>query len=381
MNTQEIREIVDLQAGRHTPYSREEIVIDYINIGAYRENYTKILLVIVTLSVVRRQIDILERAGLKVEKVYFAPEMIAFFSSSILKLGQDETAQTLVHVDAHFTDFIVISKGKIIFVRSIPIGKKHLSSEQERYQMRFIEEVKKSMETYQSEDIGPLPEEIILMGSVNEGEELKELLHTMLFIPVRFFPYLDHAPMSSSELKKSLSAGHDSFLDVVAPLINPPKGNINLIPEEMKLRKKFEEKSKDLVTAGVYIMTILAMLCLMLISKIFFQAAYLENLNDTYNPIIESSKRLEKNFSQMQLIKRQLRDRNTAIEALAELYNLIPTDIQLNGIKFTLQGRFSIEGNSRTMGTVFSFIGDMEESGLFQNVESKRTTKRREGSE
>jgi len=53
LSEEEIREIVDLQAGRHTPYSREEIIIDYINIGAYRENYTKILLIIVTSSAKR----------------------------------------------------------------------------------------------------------------------------------------------------------------------------------------------------------------------------------------------------------------------------------------------------------------------------------------
>ena len=66
-----------------------------------------------------------------------------------------------------------------------------------------------------------------------------------------------------------------------------------------------------------------------------------------------------------------------ALDVLAELYDLIPADIQLSGMKFTLQGNFSIEGNSRTMGTVFSFIGDMEESVFFKKVESRRTTKRR----
>ena len=110
----------------------------------------------------------------------------------------------------------------------------------------------------------------------------------------------------------------DSFLDVVAPLISPAKANINLVPEEIKLRKKFEEKSKDLVTAGVYIMTVLALLCLILIGKIFFKASYLENLHNTYSPVIESSKRLEKDFSQMRQVKRQLKGRSVAIEALAE---------------------------------------------------------------
>jgi len=381
LDNREIREIVDLQAGRHTPYSREEIVIDYINIGAHRDNYTKILLIIVTLSVIRRQIDILEKAGLKVEKVYFSPEVITRFTSNTLKIAQANTVQTLIHIDAHFTDFINICKGEVIFVRSIPIGKQHLSGEQDRYQMRFVDEVKKSLETYQSEDIGSMPGEIILTGSIREGSELQDLLGKMLHMEVKFFSYLTHASISSEELKKSLFVGQDSFLDVIAPLINPIAAPINLIPEEVKLRKRFEEKSKDLVTAGVYIMTILAVLCLVLISEIFFRATYLKNLTDKYDPVVQSSKRLEKDFAQMKLIKKELKDRHVAIEVLYELYNLIPTDIQLNGVKFSLQGRFSIDGNSRTMGTVFSFIGDMEESKFFKNVESKRTTKRKEDNE
>jgi len=377
LSEEEIREIVDLQAGRHTPYSREEIIIDYINIGAYRENYTKILLIIVTLNIIRRQIDILEKANLKIEKVYFSPELITSFCSGALKLNKEATVETIIHIDAHFTDFITVTKGGVVFVRSIPIGRQHLFSEKERYQTRFAEEVKKSLETYQAEDIGPLPEEIILTGSAQGGEDLQDLLSQMLFMPVKFFHYLEHAPMASQELKKSLAAGQDSFLDVIAPLINPNRVQINLIPEEIKLRKKFEEKSKDLVTSGVYVMVILAMLCLSLISSIFFKSSYLTKLSDKYEPVIEVSKRLENNFSQIRMIKRALKDRNMALDVLAELYDLIPADIQLNGIKFTLQGKFSIEGNSRTMGTVFSFIGDMEESEYFKKVESRRTTKRR----
>jgi len=379
LDTREIKEIVDLQAGRHTPYARDEIIIDYLSIGAYRENYTKILLIIVTLSIVRRQVDILEKAGLRIDKVYFTPEMIARVTGDIYKSLKQKSIQTLVHVDAHFTDFMVIHEGDVSFVRSIPIGKQHLVSEKERYQMRFVEEVKKSLETYQSEDVGPVPEDIILTGAINDGEELQELLHNMLYMPIKYFPYLAHVPLSSEELKKSLTTGQDSFFDVIAPVINPTRARINLIPEEIHLRQKFEEKSKDLVTAGVFILTVLAMLCLTLISKIFFQSTYLKNLNDKYAPVIESSKKLEKNFTEMRLVKRELKGRKTAINILAELYNIIPTDIQLSGIKFDVKGRFSIEGNSRTMGTVFLFIGDMEESKYFKSVESKRTTKRKEG--
>jgi len=43
----EVEEIINLQAGRHTPFAREEIIVDYLNLGVYKRAYTKILLIIV----------------------------------------------------------------------------------------------------------------------------------------------------------------------------------------------------------------------------------------------------------------------------------------------------------------------------------------------
>ena len=77
----EIKSIINLQAGRNTHYSREEILISYINIGVYQTNYTKVLLVIMNRNVVKRQITILEKVGLKIDKILFVPEGIARFYS------------------------------------------------------------------------------------------------------------------------------------------------------------------------------------------------------------------------------------------------------------------------------------------------------------
>ncbi len=128
-DSKEIEDIIKLQASRHTPYSREEIIIGYINIGTYRKHYTKILLIIVTLSLVRRQIEILEKANLKVENIYFAPELMSQISPKIFKQGiTDSSLFALVHVDMNFSDFIVTSKGKLIFTRSIPVGVQQLTN-------------------------------------------------------------------------------------------------------------------------------------------------------------------------------------------------------------------------------------------------------------
>src|SRR3989338_9309222 len=90
LNPEEIKSIINLQAGRHTPYSREEIIIDYLTIGVYQRNYTKVLLVIVNRNIIKKQLAILEQAGLKVAKVQFSSEGIARFYTKALDLTSQE---------------------------------------------------------------------------------------------------------------------------------------------------------------------------------------------------------------------------------------------------------------------------------------------------
>ena len=66
----EIREILNLQASRHTPYSRSEIVIDYLNLGVFKTVYTKVLLVIVPRLVVKRFYDFSEKLKRKRQRNY-----------------------------------------------------------------------------------------------------------------------------------------------------------------------------------------------------------------------------------------------------------------------------------------------------------------------
>ena len=103
-NPQEIKEIVDLQAARHTPYSPEEIIVSYINIGTSQPNYTKILLVIVNQDVVRKQFEILRRPNLEIKKVVFKPEGINSIACKILKLESQKLPVAIIHVDKFSSD-------------------------------------------------------------------------------------------------------------------------------------------------------------------------------------------------------------------------------------------------------------------------------------
>lgn len=73
----EIQSIVNLQASRHTPLSREEIQIGYINLGSKKSNYSQVLLTIANRLQLKDQVKIFEKAGIKASQLIFAPEAIA----------------------------------------------------------------------------------------------------------------------------------------------------------------------------------------------------------------------------------------------------------------------------------------------------------------
>jgi len=375
----EIREIINLQACRHTPYSREEIIVDYIDIGTYKRNYTKILLVIVARTVVKKHMEILNRAGLSVERLVFASEGLALSAPYMLKTPAADSPASIIHIDEAVTEFIVVYRGKPLFIRSIPIGVSHLVSEKEKYQMRFTEELKRSLEAYHSEDIEKVPNILLLTGATHEISDLERVLNDTLHIPVRVMPYLRNVSVSNEALKAQEGAPRVSFLNIIGPLMSWEETKVDLTPEEIKLKKSVEERGRELITTGILTLTICVLLFSILLSKIYFRTVYLRQLTDKYKWLDEETKSLEKDFTKLSFVRSYLARRGYSIEVLSELYRFVPEDIEFNNLRFAAQDKFSISGTAGSMSTVFSFVDNMKKSRYFKDVTTRYTTKRKDG--
>lgn len=379
-NPDEIKEIIGLQAGRHTPYSREEIIVDYIPIGQYKNSYTKILLVIVARSVIKRHCEILHKAGLTPEKILFAPEGLGFSCSRILKFGTDMSPVSLAHIEEGFTDFSVIFKNRPVFLRSIPIGAKQLSEEKELYLAKFTEELKKSFESYQGEDIERSPQSLVVTGAAIQMKELEYQLSGALRLPVRPAPYFSSLLVSAEVLRKAQAeCPYVSFLDVIGCLLSYNDLSIDLTPEEIKLRKAIEERGRDLIKTGVFVLTIIVLSLLMLIGRIYFKGAELARLKERTKPLTAQAEKLEKDYERVLQLKNYLKNRGRSLELLAELYKIIPLDLELDDIRLDEQAKFSLSGVAGSMSSVFSFVDAMEKSLLFKDVKIRHTTKRKDG--
>ncbi len=377
-DSEEIKEILNLQAGRYTPYSREEIIIDYTVVGTYKENYTKILLVIIPRKLVERCLKILAESGLGIDRIVIAPEGIGHLYQQLSRNKIEDKPVVIVNISDEHSDFTVLRKNKILFIRSIPFGIEYFLAKKKEFEVKFIEEVKESIKFYQSEEIDEEPHRFILTGAVKDYQDLKTILENNLTLPLDVIPYYDVLPFTEEVRREYELERKVSFLDVISPSLVLEKLLINVLPEETKLKKGFEERGKEIIKTGALVMGILILVCSILIGKVYMKEFYLQKIKDKYKSVNSEAEDLIKDFSKIKIIKDYLSKRGHSLEMLNVLYETIPDNIYLNHIRVSEDNQFSIEGTSQSMSTVFNFVKDIEKSKYFKDTKTEYTTKRKE---
>jgi Tfp pilus assembly protein PilN len=285
----------------------------------------------------------------------------------------------LVHVDEQCTDFVVVTSGKPLFVRSIPVGSKHFMDDIHKYEEKFAQEIRNSLESYLSEDIDKPPVGMVLAGAVEMLSETPAALSKVLGIPVRVSAYMESFLMGNEVFNKLSVAKYASFLDAWSYFFARIPLQTSLIPEEIKLKQQVEQRGRELIKTGILLLLIFVLFFFTLITKITFSTLYLQKVDALFQPRSKEARKLEEDFAKVSLIKQYLSRRGFSLEVLTELYNTSTDELQLSDIRFDEQGKFTVRGTAETMSAVFSFVENLEKSNYFKDVKTKYTTKRKEG--
>jgi Tfp pilus assembly PilM family ATPase/Tfp pilus assembly protein PilN len=375
----EIKSIIDLQAGRHTPYSREEILIGYINIGVFQRNYTKVLLVIVNRDQILKQVNVLMQAGIGIEKVVFAPEAAALFYAQVMKVNSDDLPVGIIDLSHDTTDFMVQWNKTIVTSRSIPVGMNQLIKEGEPARQKLLAELGQSVEVYQNEDIGKPPSQYVLTSDDAKLQELKPALMDKLKTNINVMPYLDHMTASQPVMLKLVSEyNDDSFLNVMAVGKMLDQLRLDLTPDEIRSQRAMEEKGRQVIVAAFYGLVLLCLVCAVFFTRIYFKGIYLDKLKADYEAKEKVVKVLDHVAQKTQIIKDYTSDRLITLDTLKTLYDLIPEEIYLQAVTLEDNGTITIQGVSESMSRVFNLVTALEESTLFKNVKTKSTATKQE---
>ncbi len=375
LDPEEIHSIIDLQAGRHTPYSREEILVGYISIGVFQRNYTKVLLVIVNRDAVKNDLDLLALAGLKVNKVLFEPECLAHYYADVLQIQPEQDPIGILDISQEKTDFLVQYNQTVATCRSIPIGISHIQADPASKE-RLVQELTQSLEAYESEDINKLPVRYVVTNQNEIIAQMIPLLEGALKVTVESLPFYEFME-TSVELKTRLMQGaedHFSFAALVAACCVQSQLQIDLTPQEIKVQRAIEEKGKQLIFFCILGMVILVLICAGVLSNVYFRELQLKKVESEYERKHRQVVTLDRIAHRSRIMKDFLQGRMTSLDVIQEIYYLVPKEIYLQTIFIDENGTINIQGISESMSRVFDLVKAFEDSPLFKAAKARSTT-------
>lgn len=385
-NKEEIAKIINLQVGRFTPYSREEIVVDYLCREMVGQHYTNVLLIIVHRKVVEGYFRIAEKIGLSVETVCIASEALSRRydgytdeSSGIKTLGG-------IHISEYSTDLTVVEESQMVFVRSIPLGWKDISKRQTETDAGFVSEINKSLAAYQDEGVGQAINLFLVSGILVDIDNVIDKVRQEVSMiaeasgGLKKLEYREEFSMTS-ECEAAVQVNRDiSFFEAFAVGIHTRGLQLNAMPQEMKLKKNVRQGGREAITTGVLIMTLFLMLSFLLTSKVFFKKAQLAELDEVNQSTFERSRSLERISTKTRAVRKLLENRGRGLYVFDKITALIGEDIYLTNFSYdTEDDSLNISGTAESMSRIFAFVTQLEESNYFESVTTQETQSRREG--
>ncbi|PIQ86872.1 MAG: hypothetical protein COV74_03305 [Candidatus Omnitrophica bacterium CG11_big_fil_rev_8_21_14_0_20_45_26] len=384
-NEEEIRKIIDLQAGRYTPYSRDEIVIDCFCAESPEQHYTNVLLIIAHRKFIERCYELIEGAGGEIVKIGINSESLAAVYDEMAQQTAGEGATGGIHIARDSSDFTIIDKHKMVFVRNIPIGLTQFKADREAAVKEFISELSKSIVAYQDQGVGQVIK-MLFVASIPEYHELikQGIEGAIPYIKdhetkVSFIQAKDRFQTGSEVSQMIAQATDDSFFDVFSSYEMLSLTRIDLIPKEIKIRRSFRKSGKDVIEFGILIMTVFLLISVFLLVKSYIKNEHRKKLETLNESTFEQARELEEKSTKSRAVRELLRKRGRGLHVFEKINSMIGDDIYLSRFSYDKEGAITIGGTADSMSRIFAFVTELEESNFFTDVQTKETKSRREG--
>ena len=385
----EIRDIVELQAEKHTPYAKEEILIDFKLLERERSGYSRVMLVIAHQDVIHRGVRLAEASAWTLERVGSELEgLVSWFgavhqgspstpaASAPGGPGRSPTGMSLlVDVDGSTTTLLVFQRGQLQFQRSLATGLTQLEDDPAHVGERLVGELQRSIEALDMEGAGSKIQDVVLTGPIDRLTAFKAQVEKGLDLPVALVSPWQGCELSDAARKAIERLPDVSFAGLVGLARDP--GQIDLTPQPTKLRQAFEARAKALVLLGCQFVGALILVSLLFIGRAQKEQRYYAKLRTLYEISAPGAAQVEQAVEQLQFIEGQLRQRGQLLKAVMALAKLSPPAIQWNSLSFTLGESLVLGGTAEELPKVYEFSGSLGKVPLFREVEVRRVAKRK----
>lgn len=374
-NAKEIEDMAGFQAVKQIPYPKEEIVYGSYLTGMDIEGFSRILLTISHREAIEMPISVLRSCGLAPQTAVLSSFGILnwFNLNSELKKRSEASPIVLIDCDSDSADIAIISGGKLIYTRGLTFG----SLDPQEYSVKLIEEMDRTLATYEKESGGQKPFEAVLTGNVNQPEDLIERLEERLNIKAEYIPSFAFVPLNITATGLSF-VGRVSYSALLGAALSDE--GIDLLPRELKAARDVRMRKKDIAFSSVLAFITAILLLFLLWNKFYQREIRLKALESELRAIGPDAREIEKIRSASEVVRSRGQRRNEALDILNELHKIVPSQIYL--VLYTYdEEKVELKGTASVLSEVFKLVTILEQSSYFQNVQVRYATKRRIGTQ
>lgn len=373
----EIAKMVELQSVKELPFSKEEIISDYLISEQTKDGYTKVIMVIVHQDIVERYLNLFKEARFQPYRITLSTEAVLHWYREAL--GEKEVC-LLIDLDSENIDIVIFERLGLGFTRGLTFGISQL--EKEIYlKEKLIEEVTRTIEVYSREEKTKTKkiEKILLASGGETAINLKSLLQRKFSLPCQIISPLKNLNCEN----KILSFPYDSrvsLLRVLGAVQEVKDKRLNLLPRSLRARQEIRLRRKKRYTIAFLFSGIILLFLLIFAKKIYDKQVRIFYLEREIKKTAPKAQRVENMLKKISLIKAWRKITGSSIDILREIHQLVSAGIYFSSFSYDETKReVVLQGISQSMPEIIKLPHTLEKSAYFKNVRLKYVSEKKAG--
>ena len=373
-DSREISNIIGLQIGKQTPYSRDEIVYAYKALFSTPGGSTRVMLAVVRRSLLEECFRGMHQAGLEPMRVVLSSEAVCqLFAAKwpgVAASGTKRQAAVILDIDAASSEFIVVDSSGMLFSRTILFGARYLLGKKEKCFGHFLDEIKHSLQIFHEELSDSISvSSFFLSGAAGRIEDLPVFLRSGLGIDCRVVQpgsfIMDSGAFPSREDADALS-----FTALYGALSARGEPELDLMPPEIRSMRNISADPRHALVAAVFVAGIVV--AVFLSGNLYLQGKkkYLDRINAMTISLENQTRQVDKMLLAVDMIRGRQDAGGDVLELLSEVHRSLPRGVYLTSLELERKGVIAINGRAGAMSDVFAFAGALEKMPFLSGVKN-----------
>jgi Tfp pilus assembly PilM family ATPase len=369
----EISDMVELQVGRLTPYSREEVDSQYRRLGLTRgDSYTKLMLSIVQRSVVRDHYCHLEATGHGIERMSVSTEGLLNWALHTCVTAAEEEPVAILDVDAESSELLVIRQHVLVFSKCIRLGARQLAEDPEATLTRLTNELHQALDVYQAESGGHTVSRLVTTGANRAAQQVSDAMTGQADLTCEVIDALKDVQMGKGCTLTDEVRDGCSLASLVGIACYPDAVVLDFEPEVVRMRRFMVARANECTRIAALITLVLSLSVVYLMLAYGFR--YREWVGyETRNA--ETGKQVDEllqKVDQTREANQRLNMRLSPVNLLHALEQSAVEGVAVEQLDYAADlRRVTLKGSANRRMTISTFVGNLSTNTYFWRVEDR----------